>query len=66
MRAIADQRSARNHRRLLDLQAKFARHGFALDELTGAKLLVQRWSLYRVLDDLNAAERFLEDLGYAA
>ena len=44
------------------LQVKFAGRGFALDPLTDSKLLLQRWGLIRVLDDLSEAQRFLDEL----
>lgn len=60
---MAQERVRRSHDRLLALQAEFARRGFALDPLTEDKLLVQRWGLYRVLDDLDQAQRYLDEIG---
>ncbi len=63
--SIDHQRAQRGNQRLERMQAEFARRGFALDVLTGDKLLVQRWGLYRVLDDLDQAQRYLDEVGGA-
>lgn len=64
--SLAGERTSRNHKRLLTLQAEFARRGFALDPLTEDSVLLQRWGLSRVFHGLDAAQRFLDQLGRAA
>lgn len=65
VRSIADARSSRDHWRLQSLQAEFTRRGFTLEPLTGDSLIVQRWGLYRVLDSLEEAQRYLDQVGGA-
>ena len=48
------------------LQARFAMKGWALDPLHGDKLLLQRWGMTRVLQDLDEAQRVLVQIGGAA
>lgn len=48
------------------LQARFAMKGWAFDPLHGDKLLLQRWGMTRVLQDLDEAERVLVQIGGAA
>lgn len=52
-------------KRFNNLQARFARIGWALDPLHGQKLLLQRWGAHRVLSDLDEAERALAQIGGA-
>ena len=65
IRSLVGEKASREHKRLVNLQAEFARRGFTLDPLIETKVLVRRWGLSRVLDDLDAAERFLKLLGGA-
>ena len=62
---LAAPTAKRGQRRLLSLQAEFARRGFALDPLSGSGLIVRRWGLHRVLDSLDEAQRYLDQIGGA-
>ena len=61
--SMVNERVRRARGRLLALQAEFAVRGFALEPLTGDKLIVQRWGLYRVLDGVEEAQRYLDQVG---
>lgn len=65
IRSIAHERASRDHKRFLTLQAQLARRGFALDPLTPETYLLQFRGLTGVLHDLDAAQRFLDELGGA-
>lgn len=58
VRSLANARARRWEQRVLRLQLEFERLGFHLDPLSGYRLLVQRWGLYRVLD-VDEAEQLL-------
>ena len=66
VQSIVHARDRREHKRLTTLQAAFAHRGFALDPLTPGTYLLQFRGLTGVLHDLDAAQRFLDELGRAS
>ena len=52
--------------RLARVSAEFASRGFLLHHLDGSKLIVTRWGMTRVLNDLDEAEQMLARLGVTA
>lgn len=52
-------------KRLASITAKLAIAGFELYPLTGRQLVLARWNMFRVLPSIEAAERFLVQIGGA-
>ena len=65
VRSLETARDSRDHKRFLTLQAQLARRGFNLDPLTPETYLLQHRGLTGVLHSLDAAQRFLDELGGA-
>ena len=49
--------------KLAHVRAQFESSGFALHPLEGESLVVSRWGMYRVLQNLTAAEQMLQSIG---
>ena len=62
---VAEQEPRSSVKRLADVTAKLAMHGYSLYPLTDGTLLVTRWNLSKTLPSVNAAERFLQMVGGA-
>ena len=50
-------------KRFSRLQAKFAMAGYEFHELQAGSLIVMRWGMRKVLADLGAAQKMLDEIG---